>query len=572
MKKYGMFKKALAAAAAAAFFLTVGGSFGDQPLSPISAYAEEPQAPSERVTWSACYIDNGNVVIEGSLSGGITPADTLMGQDPNLYLLALDPYDDDVTDNRYTDSLPKAEGSVSFRIPLNYGTADSRLYKKFIACIWDGTKYIQVSEPIYITNPEVTAPHQEPYEEPLTKKGLLIELSQIADGFELGVGHVIINIPYNAILGNGIEYTYEGETYHFNKEIIEDYDHTISMFSNKGMLVNAILLNGWSDTTPDLYYPGTAKTSAANYYHFNSRTEAGYKDIKAIASFLADRYSGKNSDYGRVQNWIIGNEVNNQLWNYIGPMSLTDYVNEFERTFRVFYTAIKSTCANDRVFFSTDYNWMNEANGSTKYNAKEFIDQFAALTRQRGNIDWNLAYHPYSVPMTEPEFWDDFGTGLLSWEETSPVVNFANLSVLTDYMQRPELLDRSGNVRHIILSEEGFTSQSLTRGECEELQAAAFAYAYYIMDSNPYIDAFILSRQIDAPSEVATSCAFGLWSTDATSDNNITPARRKYIWPVFKNIDKKNYTLDQTEFAKEIIGIERWSDVIPNFKWAKFEK
>ena len=45
MKKYGMFKKALAAAAAAAFFLTVGGSFGDQPFSPISAYAEELQNP-----------------------------------------------------------------------------------------------------------------------------------------------------------------------------------------------------------------------------------------------------------------------------------------------------------------------------------------------------------------------------------------------------------------------------------------------------------------------------------------------------------------------------------------------
>ncbi|MDO4266414.1 MAG: DUF5722 domain-containing protein [Eubacteriales bacterium] len=537
----------------------------------LRAYADETAAPPERVTWNACYIDGSMVEIKGELSGGITSPETAAGSDQNLYLLELEPWDDDVTDNHFTTRTEKKLGSLEFKLSLQLDTAKSRLYNKFIACIWDGTRYIPVSEPIYINNPEAVAANKDAYTDSYTKKGLLIELSQVDDAFELGVGQVIVNIPYNAIFGEGIDYTYEGETYHFNKAIVEAYDRTISTFSGKSMLVNAVILNGWNSSTPDLYYPGTQKTAAANYYHFNSRTQAGYKDIKAVASFLADRYSGRNTNYGRIQNWIIGNEVNNQQWNYIGPMPLSHYVNEYERTFRIFYTAIKSTCANDRVFFSTDYNWMNEANGSTKYGAKEFIDQFAALVSQRGNIDWNLAYHPYSIPMTEPEFWDDSATGLTNWTETSPVVNFSNLAVLTDYMQRSGLRDREGNVRHIILSEQGFTSQSLTRGTCEELQAAAFAYAYYLVDSNRYIDAFILSRQIDAPSEVATSCAFGLWTTDATTDNNITPVRKKYIWNVFKEIDKRSRTLETTEFAKEIIGIKKWSDIIPGFKWTRFE-
>lgn len=537
--------------------------------------AENPAAPSERVTWESCYIGgsgNSTVYLRGQVTGGITPADTAMGADPNIYLLELDPNDDEVADNRMSLQRTKAMGTIEFQLPLNLNTLQSRLYKKFIACIWDGSKYIQISEPIYINNPEVVAKHQTAYKEPLTKKGLLVELKEASDAFDLGVGYVNVNIPYNALFGSGIDYNYEGETYHFNSEIVAAYDNTISMLSNKGMLINAILLNGWNAGTPDLYYPGTLQTSEANYYHFNSRTEAGYKDLKAVASFLADRYSGENADYGRVQNWIIGNEVNNQLWNYIGPMPLDHYVNEFERTFRVFYTAIRSTCANDRVFFSTDFNWMNEANGTTKYNAKEFIDLFAHLTRQRGDIDWNLAYHPYSVPLTEPEFWDDFQTGLVNWSETSPVVNFANLAVLTNYMQKPEMRNKEGEVRHIILSEEGFTSQSATRGEVEELQAAAFAYAYYLVDSNPYIDAFILSRQIDAPSEVAQSLAFGLWTTDSNTDNEITPAKRKKLWSVFRNIDKRNYSLEFTEFAKPILGIEKWSDIIPNFKWAYLEQ
>lgn len=39
-----------------------------------------------------------------------------------------------------------------------------------------------------------------------------------------------------------------------------------------------------------------------------------------------------------------------------------------------------------------------------------------------------------------------------------------------------------------------------------------------------------------------------------------------------KNIDKKDQTLFNTEFAKSIIGINKWSDVIPNFKWRNLEK
>ena len=534
----------------------------------------EPTTPLERVVWNSCKIEGDEVVLRASMTGSFTPSNTKMGEDTNFYLLQLEPFEDDIAGHRYTAMLPKNAEDLTFRLPLNNGKPDSRLFDKFVLCIWDGSKYIAVSDFVYINNPEVVAKYQEQYQEPMSKKGLLIELTQIADAFELGVHNVIVNIPFNVLFGEGIDYEYEGETYHFNKTVVETYDKTISMFSNKQMNVTAILLNGWNASTPDFYYPGTAQASAetAAYYHFNTRTEQGYKDLKAIGSFLADRYSGRNPNHGRVSNWIIGNEVNNQFWNYIGAMDLNSYTAEFARTFRVFYNAIKSTSANDRVFFSVDYNWMREANGTTKYNARDFLDTFAAKVRTEGNIDWGLAYHPYSYPMNEPEFWDDFNTGLVAYSETTPIVNIANLAVLTNYMQRSELRDRNGSVRHIILSEEGFTSQSASRGTVEELQAAAFAYAYYIVDSNPYIDAFILSRQIDAPSEAANSMAFGLWTTDATADVNIQPAKRKYIWPVFKNIDNQQYTLEVSAFAKKILGIQKWSDVIPNFKWARFEQ
>ena len=53
--------------------------------------------------------------------------------------------------------------------------------------------------------------------------------------------------------------------------------------------------------------------------------------------------------------------------------------------------------------------------------------------------------------------------------------------------------------------------------------------------------------------------------------NLIVATKRRKIWQVFRDVDKKDDTREATEFAKEIIGIEKWSDVIPNFKWRNLE-
>ena len=154
----------------------------------------------------------------------------------------------------------------------------------------------------------------------------------------------------------------------------------------------------------------------------------------------------------------------------------------------------------------------------------------------------------------------------------SPIVNFANLHVLTDYLNQDSMKTASGEVRHVILTEEGFTAQSLTRGDVSDIQAAAFAYSYYIVDSNPYIDAYILSRQVDAPSEVRAGLSFGLWSCDMNQGNEIVAVKDRKLWRVFHDIDQKRYTLETSNFAKSIIGINKWSDVIPNFRWKSLEQ
>lgn len=512
-----------------------------------------------------CTVENRNtIVVTGTASAGeLNEEET--PDDGYYYLFELQPYETGIGSRTDYIAWTNKGSALSFTLPFSQDVSDPMLYSRFVVALKIGNTYQAISSPIYVTNPGDVAAYREEYPEAMSKKGLLIELDMLGDAMDLGVKHTTINIPYHHIIGGNLKYKYNGKTYNFNEELIASYDKMISSFSAKGIIVTAILLNGWNDAYPELHEAGAAKTSSAFYYGFNVSTEQGYETTRALLSFMSERYSGAVDEYGRVSNWIIGNEINNNKnWNYVGPMDLESYTKLYEKTFRVAYTAIKSHSKNARVFFSTDYEWKKE-NTTLQYAAKDFIDLFNAGISSEGNIEWGLAYHPYPYPMTEPEFWDDDQTGLINNTFESPVINFKNLSVLTDYFQKPELLTAGGEVRHIILSEEGFTSDSITRGKVYDIQAAAFAYAYYLVDNNPYIDAFILNRQVDSIAEVDTSCAFGLWTVDTTRPDKVIAVMPKNIHSVFKYIDT-NKSLKYTEFAKSIIGISSWSEVIPGFK------
>ena len=532
-----------------------------------------------------CTVENRNtVVITGTAEkdvpqetvpetledGTVVPPETEVPDDGYYYLFELQPYETGIGSRTdYAAWCDKTE-KLKFSLPFSGGDSDPRLYSRFVVALKIGDTYQAISAPIYVTNPGDVASFTEEYPEAMSKKGLLIELDMLGDAMELGVKHTTINIPYHHIIGGNLKYHYNGQDYYFNEELIASYDKMISSFSNKGIIVTAILLNGWNDAHPELHEAGLAKSSSAFYYGFNVSTPEGYETTRALFSFMAERYSGADYKHGRVSNWIVGNEVNNNKnWNYVGPMDLASYTKLYEKNFRVAYTAIKSRSKNARVFFSTDYEWKKQ-NTNLQYAAKDFIDLFNAGISAEGNIEWGLAYHPYPYPMTEPEFWDDDQTGMVNETFESPVVNFKNLHVLTDYFQQAHMRTAGGQVRHIILSEEGFTSDSISRGKVYDIQAAAFAYAYYLVDNNPYIDAFILNRQVDAITEVETSCAFGLWTVDMSRPDKVIAVMPKNIYQVFKHIDTRK-SLRYSEFAKSIVGISDWSEVIPGFDPEKYQ-
>ena len=126
-----------------------------------------------------------------------------------------------------------------------------------------------------------------------------------------------------------------------------------------------------------------------------------------------------------------------------------------------------------------------------------------------------------------------------------------NLNVLTDFLGQSRYLDTEGKMRSITITELGFSSKS-----GEKLQAAAFAYCYLIVDANPYIDAFILNRQTDAPEEVVNGLAFGLYEYDHSG---------KYLKEVFRDIDTDK-AQEYMQFMLNILGAESLEEAL---SWAE---
>ena len=484
------------------------------------------------------------------------------GTDGSIYIFEIKPYQNDLSGR--TDYL--AKGSIGanqkFSFPLHAGPGELRLYSAFVPAVKVGGRYEMIANRRYIENPEIVAENQDPALNP-GKKGLRVDPNILDDALSLNIKHAGVDIPTQRFFGNGIDYTYESKTYKINKELIDQLDAEVKRLSDSGVAVTAILLNAWNQTVPELNPLGVTELpkEQAVYYGFHVESEAGFRAVKAMASFLAKRYNGKNG-HGKITNWVVGNEINNQYWNYMGDLDVSAYTSKFQRAFRVFYTAMKSVSANDNIMFSIDHYWnmLPEAAPVGKYKGKDILLAFHNYEEAEGYMDYGLALHPYPYPIYSPNFWDDDKTGRVNDTVDSPIVNFKNLHVITDFMSMDSMKNRKGQVRKIFLTEEGFSSIAKGVDKSTE-QAAAVAYSYFIVDNNPYISAYLMSRQEDNEDETKHGLAFGLSSI---VNHQLVP---KPAHEVFKWIDNASATEGIADFARAVIGIDSWDQLIPNFRF-----
>ncbi|CAM3681042.1 DUF5722 domain-containing protein [Cohnella lubricantis] len=514
-------------------------------------------------TAQARIAEDGGIAIEGTVRQAFVDAHP----DARLYLFELATYEDPKTVLEERTPLAEAALGASFRFDTTLHDGErSRLYSKFAVAADTGDGgYTLIAAPQYVVNAEAIAANDEPYPEAKSIKGLQVQMT--GDAQELGISHAALNVPYNELTyktnnhpDNTISYTVEGKTYYFRKDRIEQLDRQIKSLSDNGIIVSLILImyDTKNSDSANEYLIHPDSEPGGTVYALNTSNAIGVEYVKAATKFLADRYSMPGQPYGRAVNYIVGNEIGqNKVWNNMGPKPLEEYVRQYEQTLRLVDTIVKSAYANARTYVSLDHFWDENLGSDSvwKYDNKAIVDRLNALTKAEGDFGWNIAFHPYPQDLFNPRFWNDADA---TDSPNTQLISFKNLDVLVNYMKQQEEL-YNGSMRRIILSEQGF--HSLTNSpEDQQLQAAAYAYAYYKVRFLDGIDAFILHRHVDHGQEGGLN--LGLWTH--APGTVVTPDRHKAVYDVFKYIDTSR-SLEVTDFAKSVIGIGDWTEVIPNF-------
>ena len=150
------------------------------------------------------------------------------------------------------------------------------------------------------------------------------------------------------------------------------------------------------------------------------------------------------------------------------------------------------------MFVSLTHHWNVPDDGKWKQLApREVLESLQRYTQMEGEFGWGVAYHPYpqslfaAVPWQDTDITDGFDT---------PLITMQNLEVLVRFLEQPSMLAGDGAVRPILLSEQGFHSESY-EPQAQRQQAAALWWAMNKVRSLPAIESFHYHRWIDHPHE-----------------------------------------------------------------------
>lgn len=392
-----------------------------------------------------------------------------------------------------------------------------------------------------------SAQNTDPFPTPPNQKGLQVQM--VDDALALGIHHAGINVNLTALFdpqskpGSG--------DFVFNQNYLASLDRQIKPLSDKGLLVYLIII-AYPSKNPAIdavvLHPGHRKDYKFSVGAVN--TTSGF--LHAVMNRLAERWSGAHPDHGRVWGWIIGNEVNSHfLWNNMGLVSLETAASEYEKAFRIMHQAIRKYSLNARTYLSSDHHWSSSMHNVSPQEAtpgRDFLDTFARLVRERGDFDWNVAWHPYPEDLGNPRAWAD---KTVTHDDNTNKVTFKNLEVLPKHLEHLELL-LNGKPRRIILSEQGF--HTLLTPEGEKLQAAAYAYAWEKIQTLPTIDAFIYHRHVDHAHE--GGLRLGLWRNAPNSVAD--PYCKKLIYELFQKAGTPAWRA-AADAQLPVTGLQAWT-------------
>ena len=434
-----------------------------------------------------------------------------------------------------------SNGKVTFKLDIS-GHPEYAQGKFAVGVKKSKTAYTVISSKSYVSNPEKLSSNTAAYFVPKTKKG--IQATNFSEVTDTKSKNVFFNLYISDLMrkDSGVEtYKYNGKTYHFNG--LYGYEYLVQQCNAKGIQVTAQISIDKNASTQSLT-TGNSPYAETAYYGWNTDNAATRQTMEAMFAYLGEKF-GRNNCY--ISNWILGNEVNSASgYYYVGNVSFSKFISMYSEAFRCLYNAVRSSRGSSKVFICLDNCWNQKNAFSVCYSAKSTLDNFATkISEMQKNVNWNLAYHAYNQPLSDPRFWSGANASMFTSDANSTTfITMRNIDTLTSYVK-----SRYGSNTRVILSEQGFSS---TGGQAN--QAAALALAYYKAACNPMIDAFIVRSYKDEAHEVAQGLAMGL------KDAN---GKKKTAFNVFSNMDSSN----SLKYTEKVLSsqVGNWKAQIPGY-------
>lgn len=498
-------------------------------------------------------VDDDKITIKGSAS--VTS---------NLFLCEVTPYNDVTEETSFETALPVKFKKFNFsvdRFVKRNGFNYDRLLSKWVLA-QKTTNGFKVRSHAHFPD-DIKAQWDLPYEKAKSKKGLggfSTTRGHIEDLDELNITSATVNIWFAKFMfikpaAGRIKHVYNGKQYYFGQKQVEMFDSTFTTTARKGIITAAILLVDKAEDCPDkeigrlLQHPDM---DPAGIYSMPNMTNPASVDCYAAAlDFFAARYSRPDKKYGRLNHWIMHNEVDaGWEWTNMGEKSATIFMDTYIKSMRMCYAIARKYNPHSEVFVSLTHYWAWTSHPRF-YPSKDLMEILLQYTRSEGDFHWSVAQHPYPESLFEPKTWLD---KQVSFDFNSPLITFKNLEVLNAWIKQPEVLYKGKIKRTLWLSENGTNSKTYSAQDLKE-QAAGFAYTWKKMEALDGIDGFQWHNWFDHPGEGGLRIGLRRFPDDETD-----PGGAKPVWYVFKAAGNPDEDAVFNQY-KETIGIKSWDEV-----------
>ncbi len=350
---------------------------------------------------------------------------------------------------------------------------------------------------------------------------------------ELGLQHASINLSLAGLISETAEPGYGprvllGKTWWIHEGRLRSLDRNVATAEEAGLQLAAIvLIPNRPETDSPLVHPEA--DPAGTYAMPDLTAPRPVAMYSAILDFLAERYSGGPAARGRVDHWIVHNEVDyGWQWTNMGHQPFEIFMDHYVRSMRLIDHAVRTHNPHARVFISLTHRWNTTDNRAWKtYPPRDMLDWLNRHSKIAGDFPWGVAYHPYPQSLWKADTWNDTQT---TDDIDTPLITVKNLQVLDRFMHLPESRTADGDVRDVICSEQGFHAEASDPRQLET-QAAALLYTWQQLRRCPSILAFDYHRPSDHPLE--GGLMLGLRGLPDETDPVGKP---KPAWDVYKNI------------------------------------